>query len=339
MKNIKLDIFLFLSLIFATCKSQPVNLSTNKDIFEYNRQLGKAINFGNALEAPNEGEWGIVLQEEYFELAKQAGFNSIRQPVKWSAHTQKTAPYTIDETFFKRVDWAIEQATKRGLNIIINIHHYEEFDDKPTENLDRWLAIWAQISERYKNQSDKLYFELYNEPHFQLNTFWNNYLLKGIATIRKHHPNRPIIIGGINWNSYSSLQSLVLPAEDKYLIATFHYYEPFQFTHQSAEWVEGSNAWQGTTWTGTESQKKQVIDHFTSVKAWATGHNRPIFLGEFGAYSKADAASRVSWTTFVRTEAEKQGFSWAYWEFGAGFGIYDRDAKKWREDLKKALIP
>jgi endoglucanase len=37
-------------------------------------------------------------------------------------------------------------------------------------------------------------------------------------------------------------------------------------------------------------------------------------------------------------EAEKRGFSWAYWEFGSGFGAYDREKKEWRQPLLKALM-
>ena len=62
-------------------------------------------------------------------------------------------------------------------------------------------------------------------------------------------------------------------------------------------------------------------------------------MGEFGAYEKADMQSRVNWTKFVREEAEARGISWAYWEFGAGFGIYDRKVKAWNKDLLNALIP
>jgi endoglucanase len=72
---------------------------------------------------------------------------------------------------------------------------------------------------------------------------------------------------------------------------------------------------------------------------WGEKLGRPLWLGEFGAYSKADMQSRVNWTAFVRTEAEARGFSWAYWEFGAGFGVYDRVLNKWDEDLLGALIP
>jgi len=62
-------------------------------------------------------------------------------------------------------------------------------------------------------------------------------------------------------------------------------------------------------------------------------------MGEFGAYSKADMGSRVRWASFVRSEAEKRGISWAWWEFCAGFGVYDKDKKEWRTDLLASLIP
>jgi endoglucanase len=41
----------------------------------------------------------------------------------------------------------------------------------------------------------------------------------------------------------------------------------------------------------------------------------------------------------VVKEAEARGFSWAYWEFAAGFGAYDRDKKAWRDPILKALVP
>src|SRR5438132_769123 len=63
-----------------------------KDAFHYNRQLGRGINFGNALEAPRESEWGVTLREDYFERAQRAGFRSVRIPIRWSAHAGGAAP-------------------------------------------------------------------------------------------------------------------------------------------------------------------------------------------------------------------------------------------------------
>src|SRR5689334_6429272 len=82
------------------------------------KKLGRGMNFGNALEAPNEGEWGVTLKADYFRAIKEAGFDTIRLPVRWSAHAQADAPYTIDPVFAKRIDWAIDQAVANKLNII-----------------------------------------------------------------------------------------------------------------------------------------------------------------------------------------------------------------------------
>src|SRR5262245_44402948 len=60
-----------------------------------NQKLGRGINLGNALEAPREGAWGVTLKPHYFRAIKEAGFDSVRLPVKWSAHAQAGAPYTI----------------------------------------------------------------------------------------------------------------------------------------------------------------------------------------------------------------------------------------------------
>src|SRR5262245_39122684 len=84
------------------------------DAFAVARALGRGINFGNALEAPREGAWGMELKEEYFAAVKDAGFQSVRIPIKWSAHAAAEPPYTLDRKFAERVDWAIEQALSRG---------------------------------------------------------------------------------------------------------------------------------------------------------------------------------------------------------------------------------
>lgn len=59
-------------------------------------------------------------------------------------------------------------------------------------------------------------------------------------------------------------------------------------------------------------------------------HRRPVFLGEFGVYSRADEATRIAWTTAVRREAEARGFSWAYWELASSFGVLEPLTLTWR---------
>jgi endoglucanase len=440
-----------------------------QDIFELNQRLGRGVNFGNALEGPSEGEWGMRLEAEFFDLVKEGSFDTIRLPVSWTHHARREAPYTIDTEFMDRVQWAVDEALSQNLNIIVNVHHYDELNKDPLAEEARYLAIWQQIAERFKDYPDRVYFELLNEPHDTFNNdaaLWNNLFPKALNVVRESNPERAVIVGPSNWNAINSLGQLELP-DDPNLIVTVHFYDPFEFTHQGAEWTNPSPP-VGTTWTGgnrhisprwdrelqntavgftTENAREslqinfetgdaefklhsymgprgftqlalqtdravnlrvvcneneeQILDVSTEAGVetvlelsecgspekisdialrnvsgepqtfllgtlefrgegkvltpfddqgtpirdkldqaaeWSEKNNRPIFLGEFGAYSKADYDSRVLWTTFVRSEIEKRGFSWAYWEFGAGFGIYDREAKVWREELLDALM-
>ncbi len=317
-------------------KEQPTQWPDAQTI---NQKIGRGINLGNALEAPNEGDWGVVLQPDYFKAIAQAGFNSVRIPIRWSNHALADSPYTIDRTFFERVDWAIDQAERNNLLAIINIHHYEEIFEQPEAQKTRFLALWQQIGHRYKNKPPELIFEILNEPHDRLTPqLWNEYAKLALQVIRKENPKRAVIVGTANWGGTGALNQLQLP-DDSLLILTFHYYSPFHFTHQGASWVEGSDAWLGTKWSGTSQERQAVQKDFDQVNNWAVAHHIPVFMGEFGAYSKADMDSRVRWTSFVAREAEKRGFSWAYWEFCSGFGVYDPQTNKWRNALLQALIP
>jgi len=317
----------------------PTSRAREKGAAFWNEKIGRGINLGNALEAPNEGAWLVRLKELYFKLIAEAGFNSVRIPVRWSAHAAQTAPYTIDPAFLERVDWAVKQAISNKLITIINIHHYKEFMEAPDRHADRFLGIWKQLAAHFRNYPPALYFEVMNEPHGKVTAeIWNDLQNKAIALIRKTNPNRAVLVAPVGYNRINQLRNLKLPSGDRNLIVSVHYYEPFQFTHQGAGWVKRKIP-TGTKWLGTDEEKAAIRNDFEEARRWSKENNIPVNVGEFGAYYKADMASRVRWTAFVRGEAERCGMSWNYWEFCSSFGIYDPDTGKWRKELFEALIP
>jgi len=335
------------------------------DPFKMNQMLGRGVNFGNTLEAPKEGEWGVVLREEYFDLIKQAGFSSIRLPVCWGAHASFEKPFTIDPNFFNRIDWAVNCSISRKMPIIVNMHHYRQlYTDPNSFHKERFLAMWKQIAEHYKDYPDMLLLEILNEPDDALTPqMWNEWLKDALAVIRQSNPKRTIVIGSANDSWITYLKLLELPEDDRNIIVTVHHYFPHAFTHQGADWItpakvaqaiedmkvvnqnpvsDGNsdyNKWPGTKWTGTPEEKKAMTDIFDFGAAWGKEHNRPINLGEFGSYKKADMDSRVRWTKFITDTAVERGMSFHYWEFCAEFGLYDRDTKSWRKPLIEAVIP
>lgn len=139
-----------------TLQGSPLS-KADLDAFASNRLLGRGMNFSAALEAPREGAWGVTLKADYFQTIKDAGFKSVRIPIRWSAHALQDPPYTIDPALFERVDWAINQALSRNLAAVINVHHYEEMDRDPVKQAPRLAALWRQIADRYRDRPQALF--------------------------------------------------------------------------------------------------------------------------------------------------------------------------------------
>jgi endoglucanase len=292
------------------------------------------------LESPHEGDWGEAVHEEYFPIIRQAGFTIIRVPIRWSAHVGPAPGYIIDPAFLSRVDWVVAQAEKNNLPAILDYHNDGALMNDPDANADRFVAIWKQIAEHFKDASPSIFFELLNEPNGKLDApRWNDLLARVLAIVRATNPTRLVVVGPVRWNGIGALDKLVLPESDRNLLVTVHFYDPMSFTHQGAGWVKGAEKWLGHTWQGTAAEKLAVTQAFDKAAAWGSAHQRPIFLGEFGAYDKGGMDSRARWTAFVARTAESHGFPWTYWEFCSGFGAYDPDAHQWRRPIIDALIP
>lgn len=301
-----------------------------------NRRLGRGISFGNALDAAAGGP-EFPLLERYFDDVGDAGFSTVRLPVRWSAHAGQAPPYVISPAFFGRVDWAVGQALQRNLNVVVNVHHYHELNGAPRGHRARFLALWAQIAARYASWSGQLYFELLNEPRGAMTAgAWNELLPVALAAVRERDPGRIVIAGPARMNDIGALPQLVLPADDR-LVVTVHYYAPLEFTHQGAPWMAGARRWLGTSWSD-DTGRQAVRDDLTKAAAWAHEHRRPLFIGEFGTYARAGMKSRQEWTRRVRLEAELLGLSWCYWDFGTDFGAFDPRRGAWREPLRDALL-
>ena len=306
----------------------------------FQARFGTGINLSNALEAAKEGDWGVVLQEEYFAAIQQAGFRHVRLPIRWWSNAAPEPPYTIDPKFLARIDWAVKCAKDHQLAIILDMHHDEGLMTEPVRHRERFKALWRQIATHYRGEPETVAFELLNEPQRKLDAEqWNALLAETLPIVRESNPTRTVILGPADYSNYHQLPTLKLPGDDKNLVVTFHYYDPFHFTHQGAEWVgQDSSGWLGTKWSGSAEEQKAIQDAFDNAAAWAKEHHVEIYLGEFGAYSKADMDSRVRWTRFVAEEARRRGMASAYWEFGAGFGAFDPKTMQWREPLLKALV-
>jgi endoglucanase len=330
----------------------------------------RGINLGNGLDAPSEGEWGVVLDVKHFEMAKAAGFDHVRLPVRFSAHAAEVAPFTIDTRFFERVDWALDQAQHFGLNVILDLHHYNELMDDPNAHFRRFVALWQQISDRYENRPTSVAFELLNEPSKNLDPNRTNALYsETISLIRKKHPKRTIFVDSYFWANTNYLRTLKLP-DDAAIVAQFHMYQPILFTHQGAPWMGPEYATTGVVFPGPPKTPIVPVDEakkISWVRDFFDGYNRlpteknpsgmsivvgeferaynyaktsghRVYLGEFAAIDKADQDSRYRFLKAVRGEAEKRGIGWCYWDDGGMNKAMNIADGTWVKPIDDALL-
>jgi len=311
------------------------------DIFTANEFLSKTINIGFTLDAPREGAWGHSLSASEFSKIKEAGFTAIRLPIQWVAHMDSASQYSIDQQFLARVDWVIGQAIKNKLAIVLDNHLDEQLMSNPSGFKKRFLSLWRQLSDHYKSYSQQVMFEIMAEPHGQLENIWQEYFTDALKIIRENNPTRPVLIGPVLYNLPYKINTLNLPAEDQFIIATFHLYSPVKFTMQGEAWfpVGKPMEWVGTKWLGNDSEKAEIAKYMDIVSSWANSQNKPVFFGEFGVSDNADLDSRIRWIRFCRTQAELHKFSWGYWNFAVDFSLFDLKTARWKTELLDALLP
>jgi endoglucanase len=313
--------------------SQFTELSAHDQV----RQMGRGVNIIGYDPFWRDDAQGNY-KDEHFAKIKAAGLSTVR--VVLFAFRALDAQNRLDPKWLNRLDWVVATARKHGLNVIIDEHDFDDCSKDVAACMPKLKAVWAQLAERYRNEPNTVVFELLNEPHGQFDAAtWNASFPQVLAAMRKTNPTRNVIIGGVRWNSRDTLKDLTLPADDKHLIATFHYYDPFPFTHQGASWAgEPIRSTTGIRF-GKPAEIAQIDKDFAAVKAWSEASGRPVFLGEFGAYDKAAMGDRVLWTSTVARTAEKYGFAWGYWQFSSDFVLYDFKKNEFVGPILKALVP
>lgn len=296
--------------------------------------VGRCINMGNHLEPPQEGAWGRAIADDDFRIIAKAGFATVRVPVRWSGHLD--AAGTIDPAFLARVKQVVALARAAGLNVIIDDHNFDALMTAPDANRDKLALIWRQVARAFANAPrDHVWFEIENEPHDKLgNANLVMTLAPALAAIRESNPDRPVIIGGEFWSGVSSLATLQLP-DDPHVVPTFHYYEPFDFTHQGATWVEPVRPL-GRVY-GSEADKAMLAGDVAKVRAYIARTGKTPLLGEFGAIDKAPLAQRTAYARAVRTAFDAIGVATCSWAYTNTFPLYDKKTKAWLPGMLGAV--
>lgn len=301
--------------------------------------VGTCINMGNHLEPERESGWGGKrIDAADFARIRAAGFQTVRVPVRWSNKTGRAPDHAIDPGWLARVARVVDQALAADLNVILNDHNFEALHEDPDANRAKLAAIWRQVAAHFADRpAARLWFEIENEPHAALgNDNLVATLAPALAAIRATNPDRPVVIGGGDWSGIDSLATLELP-DDPNVHPTFHYYEPFDFTHQGATWA-GPVPRAHTRDYGTPADAERLARDVAKLRAYIARTGRTPFMGETGAYDGGTSlAERIEYHAAVRQVFAPTGIGICAWAYTNTFPFWDRRSKAWLPGLRAAF--
>jgi endoglucanase len=283
-----------------------------------------------------------------FEQIRSLGCDVIRLPINLHSMTRGAPDYNIDPLFYSFLDQAVNWAEELGINLILDNHTFD-----PAVSTDPSIGtvlekVWSQMADHYKNSSGNIFYEVLNEPHGISDNTWNTIQQQVINTIRETDTTHYIVVGGAGWNGYNNLGDIPVYSDNK-LIYTFHFYDPFIFTHQGASWnnppmvslrdvpfpynADSMPVFPDDlkgTWVESNFNDYPNTGNVSSVKAlldiaiqFRNTRNVPVYCGEFGVYipnSRND--QRVFWYETVRKYLEENGIAWTTWDYHGGFGLF-----------------
>jgi len=301
-----------------------------------------------------------------FERIKSLGCDVIRLPINLHYMTNGAPDYTIDPLFYYFLDQVVDWTEELQLHLILDNHTFDPAAKTDPTVGSILVKVWKQMANHYKDRSNLIYYEVLNEPHDIADKTWNDIQKIVIDTIRTVDTKHTIVVGPAGWNSYNNLKYMPAYA-DTNLIYTFHFYDPFLFTHQGATWTSPSmgslagvpfpynaakipacpadlkGTWICSSLTssyaneGTEKKVKQLIDIAVSFQ---TTRKVRIFCGEFGVYiPNSDNSERVNWYDMVRKYLEEKGIAWTIWDYTGGFGLFEAGSNEMFDyDLNTPLV-
>jgi endoglucanase len=298
-------------------------------------KLGRGINI-LGYDGIWEGGENAPFRLDNLTAIKKAGFAHVR--INFFGFKFMGPGNVLDEIVLRRLDAVIEEVLARKLVPIVDEHDTHLCQRDVSECAEKLKAFWRQIAERYAGKYPALVFEVLNEPGGEMTSAsWNSLLNECLGIIRRTNPERPVIAAVLNTDEIP-VDELVLPAEDRHLIVTFHYYAPIRFTHQGAPWSPTFSRIGPLDWGSPEDEAKAAAD-FRKMSLWAEKEQRPVYVGEFGVYERAPSDSWQRYLSFVARSADRLGWSWAYWQFDHDFAAFDSARQAWKPGILRALMP
>ncbi len=336
----------------------------------------KGVNLGGWISQyyrRDEEYFNTFITEEDIEEIAALGFDHVRVPVDYNVLEDEEG--NVLEAGFKHLEDCRRWCADRGLKMLIDLHECYGYSFDPLKDMDRrtffydealqarFLNLWREIAEHFKDHVDQVAFEPLNEiVLYDVAEAWNDLAGRYIELMRSIIPDCRLVIGGVCYNSVLTVPLLRLPTTER-IIYNFHCYEPLVFTHQGAYWVDGMPEDFRIGYPRTLEEYRQIggilsadlggavftegireigeaffEDIFAPAIEKAAKDDVPLYCGEYGVIDLADNADKLRWLKDIHAVMNKHGIGRALWTYKErDFGMQDEQFAEIRERFIEIL--
>lgn len=300
------------------------------------------------------------ISEKDFDSIAAMGFDFVRLPV--DEEQLYDEEMNRDSSAFALMHNAINWTLDKGMNIVIDLHivrshHFNNENGHPNtlfqdpKEQEKIVNIWKDLQKdlnQYPN--DRLAYELMNEPVAPTHEDWNLLVEKMVKGIRETEKERTIIFGSNMWQIPSTFDSLRVPENDKYIVLSYHFYEPSLVTHHGAPWTDYAFYMGQVNYPGVQVTDSAAIDSLTpeqkeKIASMNGEYNKEImyehmkkaidkadslgiqlYCGEFGVYPVyIDKEIRLRWYKDICDIFHEHNIANCHWCYKGDFPVVNED--------------
>lgn len=370
MKRIFSYVFSLLMIgAFASCsgnKTQGESSDGSQTVKECNESsemvLKNGVNVSHWLSQSDKRgeERSSQITKKDFDSIAAMGFDFVRIPVD-EMHVYDEN-MNRDEEGFRLLNNAIGWALENDLSVVVDLHvvrsfHFNSENDRPNtlftdmKEQDKICDIWRDLQKDLsKYPTNKVAYEILNEPVAPKAEDWNNFVAKVVSAIRETEKDRKLVIGSNRWQIPYTFDSLRVPENDKNIILSFHFYEPHLVTHYRAPWTaykdyDGKVSYPGRVIEDTsvfakydgelplmlramneEFSKEIMYQKMKLAIDMADSLGLQLFCGEWGAYPYfVDEQVRLRWYEDMTAIFREYNIANCHWCYKGDFPIVNED--------------
>lgn len=339
-----------MSLLTGHCTALPTN-TVPKDRLDRLSRGANITQWFQVYRPTNDSHYRSYMTDEEIAMIRGLGLRHVRLCVSPQFLYDPANPQTPIEDHLVLLEEGIRRLHRHDLAVVLDPHNTVQ---ARIENDAQWAGgfpeFWGALAGKLRHFSpDMLIFEVVNEPVFdRRKSDWFALQERIVAAIRKAAPRHTIIATGPNWGGVDGLRKLK-PLADPNIVYSFHFYDPFTFTHQGATWsgrvppllkdipfpsspeavqepLSRITDPEARGWVQDYGNKRwnreRLKERLAQALEWGKQNKVPLYCGEFGVYPKVSPPeSRRNWFHDFASVLKVSSVGYAVWGWDDGFGF------------------